>query len=87
MKTSAEFANTLVKTAFQCALNKLVDEIYSDKSDKTSYADQFVDFVSFVVEAVNLHTEVSVDETLGVLQNAILFHISKICCCRGVIIL
>lgn len=77
MKTSAEFANTFVKTAIQGSFDKLVDEIYSNKGDKTSHADQLVDFVPFVVEAVNLHTEVSVDETLGVLQNAILFHNSK----------
>lgn len=39
LKTSAEFANAFVKTAIQGSFDKLVDEIYSDKSDKTSHAD------------------------------------------------
>ena len=77
LESSAEFADTFIKTATQCSLDKFIHEINADQRDKSCHADQLVNLVAFVVEAVNLHSEVLIDKVRCELQNATLFHCSK----------
>lgn len=78
MKTATELADTFVEQAVESAFEQLVQHINADKSDNTSDTDELVYFPTLVVNAVNLNTEVAVDATCCVIQNAILFHISFI---------
>lgn len=87
MQASAELAHTFVKSCVQRTFNKLVHEFNTDESNQAGNSYELVNAVSFCVNSVNLHAEVTIDKTLGVLQNATLFHISKIIIVVEVIII
>lgn len=78
MKTATELADTFVEQAVESAFEQLVQHVNTDEGDNTSDTDELVNFTTLVVNAINLDTEVAVDATCCVIQNAILFHISFI---------
>ena len=86
MKTATELADTFVKQTVESTFEQLVKHFNADKGENASDTDELVNLVSLGVNTVNLDTEVAVDATCCVIQNAILFHISYFFCCCEVVI-
>lgn len=76
MKTATELAYTFVKQTVESSFEQLVKHFNADEGDNTSDTYELVNFPTLVVNAVNFNTEVAVNATCRVIQNAILFHIS-----------
>lgn len=87
MKTATELADAFVEQAVESAFEQLVEHLNTNEGDNASDTDELVNFTTLVVNAVNLNTEVAVDATCRVIQNAILFHISFIFVVVEVIVL
>jgi hypothetical protein len=69
-EAATELAITNVIHAIESTIQKVVEQLNPDKGDDTCNADELVNLIAVVVNAVNLNAEVLVNRLRCVIQNA-----------------